>query len=356
MKSASSHKNNQGTPTFVFVILLALTNLALAETPESEAQAAQAQATESQSTQQRAQDCLLQALAISPDSASVGNIKAGCGIRSDDNRQISESAIRGRLALEEVTRFNPFVITPHNRNYVLPLTYWSNPNWYNPAKANDPIDHLEAKFQLSVKLPLATNLWMDSTLYGAMTLEAFWQAYNEPLSSPFRETNYRPEFFMATPASGRFGNLKLEMIAWGIEHQSNGQALPLSRSWNRLFTKFIFQYKDNYFAFRPWWRIPESEKNGPNDPSGDDNPDIEHFYGHFELNAARLFGNHVAELMIRNNLRSENRGAARLDYSFPLSKRFKGLFQFFSGYGDSLISYNEYQNRVGIGILLTDSL
>ncbi len=78
--------------------------------------------------------------------------------------------------------------------------------------------------------------------------------------------------------------------------------------------------------------------------------------GNFELEVARPFGNHVIELMLRNNLRSENKGAARINYSFPLSKRFKGLVQVFSGYGDSLINYDNYENRYSFGILLTDSL
>jgi phospholipase A1 len=78
--------------------------------------------------------------------------------------------------------------------------------------------------------------------------------------------------------------------------------------------------------------------------------------GNFELEVAYPFRNHVLELMVRNNLRSDNKGAGRINYSFPLSKRFKGLVQVFSGYGDSLINYDDYENRFSFGILLTDSL
>ena len=300
--------------------------------------------------------CLLEALKDAPAEISTEQLRAWCGLAESSKRQRNEDALRGRLALEEFTQFNPFVLTPHRRNYILPVTHWSNPNWNDPARQDEPVDAQEAKFQFSVKLPLATDLWRDSTLYAAFSVKSFWQVYNRRLSSPFRESNYSPEIFVGTPASGRVGPMELELVAWGYQHESNGQDLPLSRSWDRLFLQFIMRHDDYYVSLRPWWRIPEPKRDDPQDRKGDDNPDIERYMGHFELSVARPFGNHVAELMIRNNLRSDNKGAARFDYSFPMTRRLKGLFQIFTGYGDSLISYDEYQTRVGVGILLTDTL
>lgn len=307
-----------------------------------------------QATQGR---CLLEILEDAPDGLSIEQLRAGCGLNESSDRQRNEDALRGRLALEEFTQFNPFVLTPHRRNYILPATHWSNPDWNDPAREDEPVDAQEAKFQFSVKLPLASDLWRDSTLYGAITVQSFWQVYNRRLSSPFRESNYSPEIFMATPASGNVGPMELELVSWGYQHQSNGQDLPLSRSWDRLFVQFVMRYQSFYVSLRPWWRIPEDDKDDADDRSGDDNPDIEHYLGHFEAHLARPMGNnHVFELMVRNNLRTENSGAAQIDYSFPINRRLKGLFQVFTGYGDSLISYDQYQTRVGIGILLTDTL
>jgi phospholipase A1/A2 len=61
-------------------------------------------------------------------------------------------------------------------------------------------------------------------------------------------------------------------------------------------------------------------------------------------------------LMVRNNLRSDNKGAGQINYSFPINDRFKGLVQVFTGYGDSLINYDDYETRFSLGILLTDTL
>ena len=300
--------------------------------------------------------CLIEALRTAPEEISTEQLRAWCGLIEDSDRQRNEDALRGRLALEKFTQFNPFVLTPHRRNYILPATHWTNPNWNDPDREDEPVDAVEAKFQFSVKLPLASDLWRDSTLYAAFSVTSFWQVYNRRLSSPFRENNYSPEIFMATPASGDVGPMELELVSWGYQHESNGQDIPLSRSWDRLYLQFVMRYDEYYVSFRPWWRIPEDERENPTDRSGDDNPDIEHYLGHFELGIARPFGNHVAELKIRNNLRSDNKGSAQFDYSFPMTKRLKGLFQIFTGYGDSLISYDEYQTRVGVGILLTDTL
>ena len=147
------------------------------------------------------------------------------------------------------------------------------------------------------------------------------------------------------------------LVGLGFSHESNGRDVPVSRSWNRIFVNYVARTGSYYWSLKPWYRIPESEKDDPLDTQGDDNPDIEKYMGNFELEIARPFGNHVLEIMVRNNLRrGENKGAGRLNYSFPLTKRFKGLVQLFTGYGDSLINYDDYENRFSFGILLTDSL
>ncbi|VAW87319.1 Phospholipase A1 @ Outer membrane phospholipase A, partial [hydrothermal vent metagenome] len=71
---------------------------------------------------------------------------------------------------------------------------------------------------------------------------------------------------------------------------------------------------------RVWWRIPEDEKESPTDLAGDDNPDIEKYMGHGELGVLwKLPRKNNIDMMLRNNLRSDNKGAVRLGWSFPLA-------------------------------------
>ena len=301
--------------------------------------------------------CLANAVMEAPPGTSVEKLKSWCEDGSISGTEMNREALRARYALEEFTQYNPFVMTPHHRNYILPYSYWDNPKWNDPERDDEaPVDYNEAKFQISIKVPIADDILGGSTLYGAFTMVSFWQLYNADASKPFRETNYEPELFLSRPVNWQFGPIDSELLALGIVHQSNGQDVPVSRSWNRLFLTYIFRSGSYYYSFKPWWRIPEKEKNSPLDRNGDDNPDIEDYLGHFELRIARPFSNHVAEVLLRNNFKGDNKGAVQLDYTFPLSARFKGIFQAFSGYGDSLINYNDYENRYSIGILLTDTL
>jgi phospholipase A1 len=60
-------------------------------------------------------------------------------------------------------------------------------------------------------------------------------------------------------------------------------------------------------------------------------------------------------ITLRDNLDwNENRGSVNLGWSFPLTRKMKGYVQYFNGYGESLIDYNRYQERFGIGIKLSD--
>ena len=299
-------------------------------------------------------ECLLEKLQQADDSTTVAELRQQCTVNDFID---SDSILSERLEKEKENWDNRFSITPHRPNYVLPVSYNNNPNTapYNQASLKDDPSNTEIKFQLSLKAPLMSGMFnRDGSLWVAYTNVSWWQAYNSN-SAPFRETNHEPEVFYLQPVGREIMGFDLEVAALGLSHQSNGRGGNLSRSWNRLYAMMVFTKDNLAIGIKPWWRIPESEKK-EGSAKGDDNPDISHYMGYGELFFDYKLDRHNIGIMLRNNLRSDNKGAVQLNWSFPINNRFSGYIQYFNGYGESLIDYNASSNRLSIGVTLTDWL
>ncbi|MDO6443471.1 phospholipase A [Marinobacter sp. 2_MG-2023] len=245
----------------------------------------------------------------------------------------------------------------HRPTYILPITWVDDPNSTpsSPRLGTTAYDYKleneEAKYQISFKVPMLTG-WLDdrTTLWFGYTQRSFWQVYNQDESAPFRETNYEPEVFLRHQTNWDLGPLTLSGLTFGFNHQSNGQSEPRSRSWNRIVAGAAFTYDRWLFGVRPWYRIPESS-------SENDNADIEKYLGYANYNVVyKLAEDRTFSLQLMNNLRSDNRTSVEFGYSFPIGDTLKGFFQYYNGYGESLIDYNHRVERFGLGIMLNDWL
>ena len=265
-----------------------------------------------------------------------------------------ESILDDRSESVDQAVSNPFALSQHRLNYILPFTYVSNPNTLSASGLNtENVDHLEAKYQISVKLPIYQEAQSTSGLYLGFTAVSYWQVYNSEASKPFRETNYEPELFYAWRNELSFAGFKFNQIRLGLSHQSNGQSGLRSRSWNRLFASAMFSDDDSFYHIKAWYRITEDEKENPFDAAGDDNPDITTFMGHTEFGYGTKLGKFNIMALVRNNLKTnDNKGSVELNLSYPISERYDFLMQYFNGYGDSLVDYNRHQQRIGFGIQL----
>lgn len=231
-----------------------------------------------------------------------------------------------------------FGLYPYEKNYLLPITYDLN-------KTNDR-NQWETTYQISVEKPISYNFFgLNESISAAYTQRSFWQTSED--SSPFRETNYRPEIFVMFPYNN---SETLKGYKFSILHESNGRNNEYSRSWNRLYAEAYLQLSNLFIIPKIWYRFPE-------DKTDDDNPDIEDYYGYGDLTLFYAYKRHTYELKLRNNLKfdNDNKGALEFNWAFPLpefisSQNSYGLFQIFSGYGNNLIDYNRETHRIGIGI------
>ncbi len=303
-------------------------------------------------------DCLLEKVKSVTKSTTVRDIYLRCQEEAELST-VKKSPISKRVTSEYKSAFDPYVITPHKMNYILPISISDNINRDAYANSSDWSQYLsdsEAKFQISLKVPLNTKklLTKYDGLFFGFTLESWWQVYSSGISKPFRESNYQPEIFYIAPLSWHpIGGNTGFMV--GFEHQSNGRSQVLSRSWNRAYVNFLFE-KDNFaFSFKPWWRLPEKEKKTPDASEGDDNPDIDKYMGHFEVAMVYEWDDYELSFKGRENFK-EHHGSIELGLTFPLWGKLRGFLQYSNGYGESLIDYDHSQQRIGIGIALTDVL
>lgn len=254
-----------------------------------------------------------------------------------------------------------FGLMPYHDNYILPFSYSSKKykkHYSNIQTPNEEYDsNIESEFQLSLQKNLSYDLFgFNEYITLGYTQHVWWQLYTD--SAPFRETNYTPELFVTVPTSYELDQLSnLKAIRFGYRHQSNGQGGYRSRSWDRLFLASFWQWDNLFLKLEGWYRIPEKEKsaafyNGTNiNDKGDDNPDIHKYLGYGDIELKYLYGSHQFGLMLRNNLRSENKGAIELDWSVPIrnSQNTYWYMKAFNGYGESLIDYDQSTTKFSFG-------
>jgi phospholipase A1 len=218
----------------------------------------------------------------------------------------------------------------------------------------------EMRIGLSVRTKLAQGLLTQNdpvrkdSLWFAYTQQSNWQIFNSELSRPFRTTDHEPEMMYVYPTLvGLPGGWRWSYLGLGVAHQSNGQTLPLSRSWNRTYLMAGFELGDRFqLAARLWKRWGE-------DADKDDNPDISSYIGRAEFTGRwnrdrdNTFG-----VTLRNNMRSSGHGSVRLEWfkaiGDPVTSNLRFHTQLFHGYGDTLVDYNRKRTVLSIGLSLVD--
>jgi phospholipase A1 len=244
-----------------------------------------------------------------------------------------------------------FGLQPHKTNYILPIEYRDAP--YKSYDTN-LYKNIEAELQVSLKLKIAKDFFgLGESYYLSYSHKAFWQIYVD--SSPFRETNYSPEAFVVFPVSDTTSIFQIRSLKFGLAHNSNGQGdtsdvvYPIgytnpgnrSRSLNYVYVEGTFQYDTLITDLRLWGRLPE-------DPATDDNPDYMDYTGCTEVKFSYFVNKHMFTLMQRGSFIT-GKGATEFTYSYPLANDTYLYGKIFSGYGESLIDYDNYITKFALG-------
>ncbi len=215
-----------------------------------------------------------------------------------------------------------------------------------------------ARFQLSFKYRLldpdgwAADLPWGNLLTGlhfGYSQNSIWDLTAS--SKPFRDTTYKPSFFYQWGPYREIGSPHAFSLQAGYEHQSNGKEGAASRSIDTLFAKPAWRWdvdgNTHFAAALKLFGYLDKE----------DNPDIADYRGYALLNLR--YGNDDGWLLSAD-LNPRRNGYGQLDLSYRLKRvLFSDAggflhFQYFNGYGESLLDYNlrrRPQFRVGVSIV-----
>jgi phospholipase A1/A2 len=231
--------------------------------------------------------------------------------------------------------------------------------------AHDPMYFLagdqspNAKFQLSFKYqflnetsPHATNWPALKGVKLAYTQTSLWDLSSP--SAPFFDTSYKPALLYAwdrVMGGQERSHFRLDLQG-GLQHESNGKGGVDSRSMNMIYLRptFIFGRDDSFqltLQPRVWGYL-----GGLND-----NPDLDEYRGYVDLRAVVGWRRGLQLAALGRMGHEGNHTSLQLDLTYPTMNLFSSFSvylqaQYFTGYGESLLRYNERTDSFRVGFAL----
>lgn len=221
---------------------------------------------------------------------------------------------------------------------------------------NDPA----AKFQFSFKYRMVSDSVVESTtaqplhgLYFAYTQRSLWDITES--SSPFYDSSYMPELFYERLAPA--GDSAGDWVHWlgyqgGFMHESNGRDGPSSRSLNLAFARPMLM-----LGHFDGWNLILAPRIFAYIGGLSDNPTLPDYRGHI-LWSAYLGKNGSMALAVTGRLGSGfHKGSLQLDLTYPLKSKLGNvatffLVQYFNGYGEGLLNFDERSDTWRAGFSL----
>lgn len=208
-----------------------------------------------------------------------------------------------------------------------------------PSKTNSDV-----KFQISIaqRLTKATLPW-HTYIYLFFSQKVMWNVF-EP-SMPMRDLNFNPGIGWSKPffIKNRYVG-KLTLI---LEHESNGRDSIQSRSWNKISLSGSVLVSDFLMVHSKFW-IPIVDSGN--------NRDILKYSGiwqsGFEVSLKdRKFI--LGATFVKRRGWNLNFNTI-LEFSWRIYKKSNQylFFQYYNGYGENLLDYNQFHSRLRAGIVI----
>lgn len=206
----------------------------------------------------------------------------------------------------------------------------------------------DCKFQVSVRQRLTNSVLPFRThIFLTYTQKAYWDIYRE--SFPFRDINYNPTIGVGRPLVRN--NRLLGFIGLEFEHESNGKDEDASRSWNKVSLGATLVFRDRWILQSKLW-APIVD--------GDNNSDIVQYsgYGFMALTYSSLKKKYNVSCVVTNRSGGFLNANVMLNFSVRMFSNEDIYFyvEYYDGYGESMLDYKEYRQRIRAGISIKTNL
>ncbi|MGF6957693.1 outer membrane phospholipase A [Paraburkholderia youngii] len=234
-------------------------------------------------------------------------------------------------------------------------------SFYQPTYFADGWDSSEdglAKFQVSFKFRFVlpddprSRGFLDN-LYFAYTQTSLWDIRGH--MNPFYDTSYMPALFYYLEDAGWRTSWFTRMgIESGYEHESNGTAGPGSRGIDYVYIKPIWDFGDlnaNHLTIEPKIYAYTHKQ--------DTNSDIADYRGYVDLlvKYGSADGWQLATTLRKGT--KSTYGSVDVQFTYPLAKIFGSAWggylflNYFNGYAEDLLSYNQHRWAARIGFAVS---
>ena len=201
----------------------------------------------------------------------------------------------------------------------------------------------DVKFQISLGIRLTKNTLPWGTYVFLMyTQKAFWNVFQKSL--PMRDINFNPGIGISRPF---FQNDRyIGKLTFLVEHESNGRDGDESRSWNRISLGGSVLINEWLMVHSKFW-IPIIDSGN--------NRDITKYAGIFQTGFVAYTPKKKVSLGVTLVKRSgwNLNFNTIVDFIWRVSDKtnLNLLLQYYNGYGENLIEYNQFHSRLRVGIV-----
>ena len=254
-------------------------------------------------------------------SAQITNI-------SSDKRQFDADSVIEEF--DKLPFFGPFKDT----YFTVGLPLNEKPNEYNS----------DVKFQISFRQRLTKSILpFHSHLFLSYTQKAMWNIFEESL--PFHDLNFNPGIGLQKlfVHKGRAVGSAILML----EHESNGRDGTASRSWNKVSLAVEGYISPFLMAHAKYW-IPIVD--------GQYNRDILRYSGLYQAGFQAISHDNKwvldMTLVKRKGWNLNFNTIVQLGYRLNHNSNQFIMLQYYNGYGETLLDYNQYHSRIRFGLLI----